>query len=69
MYNYVTIILSTSLHALQQGSSVLFDASQFTPLDPTQEPIFPPALRVSSYSISMTLFYNSHAGNHFIETE
>ena len=25
---------------------MLFDASQFTPLDPTQEPIFPPALKV-----------------------
>lgn len=29
-----------------EGSSVLFDASSFIPLDPTQEPIFPPALKV-----------------------
>ncbi len=28
-----------------QGPSVLFDASKFRPLDPTQEPTFPPALR------------------------
>ena len=27
---------------------MLFDARQFTPLDPTQEPIFPAALKVSS---------------------
>ena len=29
-----------------QGSSVLFDASKFQPLDPTQEPIFPSALKL-----------------------
>ncbi|XP_064383993.1 xanthine dehydrogenase/oxidase-like isoform X2 [Halichondria panicea] len=28
-----------------KGPSVLFDASKFRPLDPTQEPTFPPALR------------------------
>ncbi len=28
-----------------QGPSVLFDASKFRPLDPTQEPTFPPALK------------------------
>ena len=37
------------VHVRVQGSSVLFDASEFTPLDPTQEPIFPPALRVRLY--------------------
>ena len=30
-----------------EGSSVLFDSSKFIPLDPTQEVIFPPALKVS----------------------
>lgn len=29
-----------------EGSSVLFDSSKFIPLDPTQELIFPPALKV-----------------------
>ncbi|XP_064394935.1 xanthine dehydrogenase/oxidase-like isoform X3 [Halichondria panicea] len=28
-----------------KGPSILFDASKFRPLDPTQEPTFPPALR------------------------
>ena len=31
-----------------QGSSVLFDASKFQLLDPTQEPIFPSALKLDS---------------------
>ena len=29
-----------------EGSAVLFDSSKFIPLDPTQELIFPPALKV-----------------------
>ena len=30
-----------------EGTAVLFDSSKFIPLDPTQEVIFPPALRVT----------------------
>ena len=33
-----------------EGSSVLFDSSKFIPLDPTQELIFPPALKVKQTS-------------------
>ena len=29
-----------------EGPSVLFDSSKFIPLDPSQELIFPPALKV-----------------------
>ena len=34
------------LESAIEGPSVLFDSSKFIPLDPSQELIFPPALKV-----------------------
>ena len=37
-----------SFSLYSQGPSILFDAQNFIPLDPTQEPIFPAALKVNN---------------------
>ncbi|KAM4693535.1 xanthine dehydrogenase/oxidase isoform 2-T2 [Discoglossus pictus] len=41
-------------------SSVLFDPSEFKPLDPTQEPIFPPELLISNGSPMKQLQFKGH---------
>ena len=38
-----------------KGSSVLFDASKFKPLDPTQEPIFPAALKLDGPPLPLAI--------------
>ena len=44
-----------------EGPSVLFDSSKFIPLDPSQELIFPPALKV--YYKSFTLWFDLSCNN------
>uniref|UniRef100_A0A8C2TTF7 Xanthine dehydrogenase/oxidase n=1 Tax=Coturnix japonica TaxID=93934 RepID=A0A8C2TTF7_COTJA len=46
VYSFLLCFSSSYLHSLFQTmmSSSLFDSSEFQPLDPTQEPIFPPEL-------------------------
>ena len=46
---YDLLLFINSATSCCQGPSVLFDARQFIPLDPTQEPIFPAALKVGSF--------------------
>ena len=38
-----------------KGSSVLYDASKFKPLDPTQEPIFPAGLKMNSPPLPLAI--------------
>lgn len=45
-----------------EGPSVLFDNSNFIPLDPTQEAIFPPALKVTLQQYNIVLIKRYRIG-------